>query len=210
MLVPPEINNETWGIAGSIVPAVEMKLVDVPEAGYLSSNSPFPQGEIWVRGGPVSQGYYKNEEQTAEAFTTDGWVKTGDVGEFRGNGSLAIIDRKKNLVKLAQGEYIALEKLESVYKSALYVGNICVFADSLQTRPVAVVLPMEARLLDLAKEMGIQGGFEELCGKDEIKNAVLKSCHEQAKRANFKPVEVLANVFLSPDEWTPQNVSFTI
>ncbi|RHZ70620.1 hypothetical protein Glove_269g28 [Diversispora epigaea] len=205
MLPPSEIGNDTWGIAGSLLPSIEMKLVDAPEAGYLSSNKPNPQGEIWIRGGPVSPGYYKNEQQTKEAFTEDGWFKTGDIGEFLKNGSLSIIDRKKNLVKMAHGEYIALEKLESVYKSALFVGNICVFADSLQTRPVAVILPAEVRILDLAKEMGIEGGFEELCNNAEIKKTILKSCNEQGKKANFKSVEFLADIILAPDEWTSQN-----
>ncbi|CAG8559158.1 8446_t:CDS:2 [Diversispora eburnea] len=205
LLPPSEISRDTWGIIGSLLPSIEMKLVDAPESGYLSSNKPNPQGEIWLRGGPVSPGYYKNEKLTKESFTEDGWFKTGDIGEFLKSGSVSIIDRKKNLVKMAHGEYIAIEKLESVYKSTMFVGNVCIFADSFQARPVAAILPVEARVLDLAKDMRIEGGFEELCKNAEIKKAILTACNEQGKRANFKPVEFLADIILLPDEWTPEN-----
>ena len=125
---------EFWqvGSAGTLGPSCEIKLVDQPELGYLSSNSP-PQGEIWLRGPNIFKGYYKQPDLTREALTSDGWFKTGDIGQFEPDGTLTIIDRVKNLVcgyrgaceahgdllqvKLSNGEYIALDKLESIYKS---------------------------------------------------------------------------------------------
>ena len=95
---------------GDIPSSVEVKLVDFADAGYFAANDP-PQGEIWIRGTPVFSGYFKNDEETKEALTEDGWMKTGDIGEFNKNGHLRIIDRKKNLVKTLNGEYIALEKV---------------------------------------------------------------------------------------------------
>ena len=95
---------------GDIPSSIEIKLVDFHEAGYYASNNP-PQGEIWIRGPPVFQGYFDNEDETKEALTDDGWFKTGDIGEFDKNGHLRMIDRKKNLVKTLNGEYIALEKV---------------------------------------------------------------------------------------------------
>ena len=95
---------------GDIPSSIEVKLVDFLDAGYSTSNNP-PQGEIWIRGPPVFQGYFDNETETKEALTNDGWFKTGDIGEFDKNGHLRIIDRKKNLVKTLNGEYIALEKV---------------------------------------------------------------------------------------------------
>ena len=95
---------------GDLESSIEIKLVDFPDAGYYSTNKP-PQGEIWIRGAPVFEGYFENEEETKEALTSDGWFKTGDIGEFDKNGHLRIIDRKKNLVKTLNGEYIALEKV---------------------------------------------------------------------------------------------------
>ena len=93
---------------GNIPCCAEIKLVDFPEAGYFAKNN---QGEIWIHGPNVTPGYYEDPEQTAEYITSDGWFKTGDIGEFDKNGHLKLIDRKKNLVKTRNGEYIALEKV---------------------------------------------------------------------------------------------------
>lgn len=95
---------------GEIPASVEVKLVDFADAGYYAANDP-PQGEIWIRGGSVTEGYLDLEKETKESFTDDGWFKTGDIGEFDSMGHLRIIDRKKNLVKTLNGEYIALEKV---------------------------------------------------------------------------------------------------
>ena len=95
---------------GEITGSVEIKLVDYADAGYYSSNTP-PQGEVWIRGAAVTEGYLDLEKENEESFTKDGWFKTGDIGEFDWRGDLKIIDRKKNLVKTLNGEYIALEKV---------------------------------------------------------------------------------------------------
>lgn len=101
---------------GGMPACIEIKLVDFVDAGYFSTNNP-PQGEIWIRGGGVTEGYLDNEEENREAYTDDGWFKTGDIGEFDHLGQLKIIDRKKNLVKTQNGEYIALEKVKSTVQS---------------------------------------------------------------------------------------------
>jgi len=95
---------------GELPGSIEMKLVDFEDAGYFASNDP-PQGEIWIRGDSVTEGYLELEKETKESFTDDGWFKTGDIGQFDSQGQLKIIDRKKNLVKMQHGEYIALEKV---------------------------------------------------------------------------------------------------
>lgn len=88
----------------------EVKLVDEPTTGYLTSSSP-PEGEIWLRSHSATDHYYNDEFETAMAFTEDGWFKTGDIGRIDARGAICIIDRKKNLVKTLNGEYIALEKV---------------------------------------------------------------------------------------------------
>jgi long-chain acyl-CoA synthetase len=95
---------------GELPGSIEAKLVDFPDAGYFATNNP-PQGEIWIRGASVAGGYLDLPEETKEAFTDDGWFKTGDIGQFDHKGQIVIIDRKKNLVKTLNGEYIALEKV---------------------------------------------------------------------------------------------------
>lgn len=108
---------------GDIPSSIEIKLVDFSEAGYFAKNKP-PQGEVWIRGPPVFEGYYENEKETQEAITSDGWFKTGDIGEWDQNGHLKIIDRKKNLVKTLNGEYIALEKVCYIPKAHILQTDI--------------------------------------------------------------------------------------
>lgn len=194
---------------GEVAGAVEIKLVDFPDAGYYSTNKP-PQGEVWIRGASVTSGYLDLEKETKESFTDDGWFKTGDIGQFDEAGQLKIIDRKKNLVKTLNGEYIALEKLESVYRSTTVVANICVYAAEDQNKPIAIVVPSEPALKQLAKENGVEGsGLEDLCHKEKVNSAVLKEMQAQGKKAGLQGIEILDGVVLSDEEWTPQNVSLS-
>ncbi|EME79022.1 uncharacterized protein MYCFIDRAFT_198907 [Pseudocercospora fijiensis CIRAD86] len=190
---------------GEIPGSAEVKLVDFPDAGYFSTNNP-PQGEIWIRGASVTSGYLDLEKETKESFTDDGWFKTGDIGEFDSYGQLRIIDRKKNLVKTLNGEYIALEKLESVYRSCSVVGNICVFAQQDKNKPVAIVVPAEPALKQLASDNGVQGhGLEDLCHNEKVNNAVLKAMQDAGKRGGLSGIEIIEGVVLADEEWTPQN-----
>jgi len=84
---------------------------------------------VWIRGPSIAAGYYANEKLTAETFK-NGWLLTGDIGTWNPDGTLSIVDRKKNLVKLSHGEYVALEKLESVYKDSTFVSNVCIRSSS--------------------------------------------------------------------------------
>ncbi|KAG0174848.1 long-chain fatty acid-CoA ligase [Apophysomyces sp. BC1015] len=193
-----------YGPVGAPMPCCEIKLVDVPDANYLSSN-PKPQGEVWVRGPAITKGYWKREDVTKETLTEDCWLQTGDIAEWNENGTLTIIDRKKNLVKLSNGEYIALEKLESIYKSCLFVNNLCVYADSLLSKPVALVVPVESAVRRLAEENAVEEkDWEKLCMDKTVRKAVLNGLLSQGKEAGLKPAELLFDIHLCSEEWTTE------
>ncbi|KAG6853150.1 hypothetical protein C0991_006557 [Blastosporella zonata] len=210
-ILPPELMR--FDSVGVPVPSIEVKLRDVPEAGYLSTNSP-QQGEVCIRGPSVTKGYFKrpdlNEDESV--FTKDGWMRTGDVGQWNADGTLSLIDRIKNLIKLQNGEYIALERLESTYKSCNLVGNICVHASQDAKQPLAIIIPHEVHLRHMiqantngAKAVDASASLADLCNDQRVKDLLLKECNALGKKNGFKPQELLQAVILTPDEWTPES-----
>jgi len=196
---------------GPPLPGMQIKLVDVEEMGYSSNDAPNPRVEVWLWGPNVATlGYYKSPQKTAEDFV-DGWFKTGDVGQWTSDGALEIFDRVKNLVKLSNGEYIALENLESKFRSSPLIDMICVYADSTQPFVVALVVPVRNRLTEWAHEHGIPeaDNFEELCKNRKARDAVLASLVSVGKACKMKSFELPRDVYLCPEEWTPQNGMLT-
>ncbi|KAI1775188.1 acetyl-CoA synthetase-like protein [Hypoxylon cercidicola] len=203
LMSPLEWSSET---IGSMPACIEVKLVDFPDAGYFATNKPNPQGEIWIRGASVMEEYYQNEKETEENIAPGGWFKTGDIGEWDPKGHLKIIDRKKNLVKTLNGEYIALEKLESIYRSAHVVANICVYADQSKAKPIAIIVPAEPALKKLAADNGIQGtSIEELVHDKKLNGIVLRELQGAGRAGGLSGIEIIEGVALSDEEWTPQN-----
>jgi long-chain acyl-CoA synthetase len=195
-----------YGCVGLPFPSVEIKLLDVPEAGYLAANNP-PQGEILVRGSSVTSGYYKRDDLNNDEtiFTKDGWLRTGDVGQWNKDGTLSLIDRIKNLVKLQGGEYIALERLESIYKSCQLVSNICVHAIPDATQPIAIIFPHEGHLRAALPDEDPRTSLGDLCANPKVKAMMLKECNAVGKKNGFKSIEMLQAVVLTADEWTPES-----
>ncbi|KAF3938926.1 hypothetical protein ABW19_dt0200968 [Dactylella cylindrospora] len=190
---------------GAPTGAVEVKLVDYLDAGYSTASNP-PQGEIWIRGPPVAEKYYNNEKETSEAYSEDGWFKTGDVGEWNKDGHLKIIDRKKNLVKTLNGEYIALEKLESVYRACAYVNNICIYADTQQVKPVALIQPHEVNVKKLAHDLGVNtDDLETIAHNPKVQSTVLKDLLAIGRRGGLAGIELIDGVVIAGEEWTPHN-----
>ncbi|BFZ53743.1 long-chain fatty acid-CoA ligase [Savitreella phatthalungensis] len=197
----------TPGSVGAPLACVELKLVDVPEAGYSTKSKP-SQGEVWLRGDSITSGYLNRDDENKEAFE-DGWFKTGDIGEWDNSGLLNLIDRKKNLVKTLNGEYIALEKLESQYRTCDVAQNVCVYASPDEAKPIALVVCNEAPLRRQLKTHGVDesqfSDIEELAKADEVRQVVLHEMHAVGKKANFRGIELISNVVLISEEFTPQN-----
>ncbi|KAF1796730.1 hypothetical protein FB192DRAFT_1403393 [Mucor lusitanicus] len=128
------------GVIGPPSPSIEFRFVDVPDTDYKAEDN---VGELWLRGPSLMRGYFKRPDLTKEAITSDGWFKTGDIARLNKDGTFAITDRAKNLVKLAHGEYIALENLESKYRNSNSIKNICLVADSDKSYIIAVVEPAD-------------------------------------------------------------------
>lgn len=208
-ILPPELMS--YGNVGLPVPCVEIKLLDVPDAGYLSTNNP-PQGEVCIRGPSTIKEYYKRPDLNSDPtiFTSDGWLRTGDVGQWNPNGTLSVIDRIKNLVKLQSGEYIALERLETTYKSCNLVNNICVYGSPNARQPMAIIIPHEAQLRQFIQAQEPDGvdpnaSLHDLCENETVRSLVLNGCNAAGKKSGFKPLELLETVVLTPDEWTPES-----
>lgn len=185
---------------GPVPASLEIKLVSLPELNYDAKATP-PQGEILLRGLPVCKEYYKNPEETEKAFTADGWFRTGDIGEFTDIGHIKVIDRVKNLVKMQGGEYIALEKLEAVYRGSGYVNNLMIYGDGDNPRAIAVVSPNEKPLADLAKSLGVDHAHDH--GDPRVLEAVHKDLIAVGKKQGLTGLEMVVGVVLVEEEWTP-------
>ncbi|KAL0413115.1 UNVERIFIED_CONTAM: Long chain acyl-CoA synthetase 6, peroxisomal [Sesamum radiatum] len=194
------------GHVGSPNPACEIKLVDVPEMNYTSEDRPHPRGEICVRGPIVFQGYFKDEVQTREVIDSEGWLHTGDIGLWLPGGRLKIIDRKKNIFKLAQGEYIAPEKIENVYAKCKFVAQCFVYGDSLNSCLVAVVCVEPDALRQWAASEGIEyEDLGKLCADPRARAAVLAEMDAIGKEAQLRGFEFAKSVTLVPEPFTVEN-----
>ncbi|XP_052402441.1 long-chain-fatty-acid--CoA ligase 1 isoform X2 [Carassius gibelio] len=192
----------TAGHVGAPLPCNFVKLVDVAEMNYFAANG---EGEVCVKGSNVFQGYLKDPERTSEAIDKDGWLHTGDVGKWLPNGTLKIIDRKKHIFKLAQGEYIAPEKIENIYIRSDPVAQVFVHGDSLQACLVGIVVPDPDSLPGWAKKRGIEGSYIEMCKSKELKNAILEDMIRLGKEAGLKSFEQVRDIVLHMEMFSVQN-----
>ncbi|KAJ6232559.1 long-chain-fatty-acid--coa ligase [Anaeramoeba flamelloides] len=189
----------TMGNVGPPAANIEVKLVDVPEMEYYAKNK---QGEIWFRGPCIFKEYYKNEEKTKETLTEDGWLKTGDIGEVNDIGCIAIIDRKKNILKLQQGEYVAPEHLENIFIRCPAIGQCYVYGSSYENSLVAIIVPdFEA--------LGVSLNDEEACKKCAEDPKTRKIIEEQllqiSKKEKIKGFEYIKEFHIESKMFTIEN-----
>lgn len=157
-------------------------------------------GEILVKGPSVTTGYYHNEEATKEAFTEDGYLHTGDIGEITPDGFLKITDRKKEMFKTAGGKYVAPQVIENKLMESTLIAQVMVIGEN-QRFPAALIVPAYEELEKYANHKGISYSSKE----DLIKNEDILSKYDQIisqSMANFGHWEQVKKFKLLPKEWT--------
>ena len=207
---------------GQVLTSVRVALRDWDEGGYRvadRSNAAIgmPRGEILIGGPVVCQGYFNaphmpdpelDAKNTSEFSTINGvrYFHTGDIGQFTSDGQLMIIDRKKDLVKLQQGEYVALSKVENVLKQCPYVGMAMAYADSNHSHCIAVVVVNEAPVKKFAASKSISGeDVAALCANPVVVKEVSDACIAACKSGKLVSFETPKSYILTAEPWTPDN-----
>lgn len=181
----------------------------------VDGNPVWGRGEVYVRGINVSTGYYMMPDKTKMFFDEDGFFHTGDIGQYASDGSLQIVDRKKNLVKLKGGEYVALERMEMAYGESVYVdavaGGIMCHADGEMDRPMGIMQVNEVEAKKWAKANGKESlSFDELIQDADFYQEVLDDMKKQhSATKGLSHLEKLAALALIQSPWTPENNCLT-
>lgn len=205
------------GNCGGVCMCNEACLLSVPDMEYTVDDKPYPRGELLLRGPNIFKEYYKNPEETKKSFTEDGWFKTGDIATVDELGRFSIIDRRKNVLKLAQGEYVSPEKIEGMYLSACnYLAQGFVHGDSLQTSLVAIFgvqpdifAPWASKILGKSiKETDVEA-IKAACKHEKVKAAVHKDLDKVGRKNKFAGYERVKAFDLSVEPFTIDNEVLT-
>ncbi len=230
-------NDFTNDSAGGPIKTCMIKLEDVTEMNYHSKTElngmQSPTGEICIKGSILFKGYFRNEKATKESIDDEGWFHTGDIGRLLPvNNGLKIIDRRKEIFKLSQGEYIAPGKLESAYGKSKFVLSIFVYGNSYKSYLIAVIVPNKENVLEFLKTIGeIEKNvknFDEVIGannsdNEQNKSSTLKKLFENkllinaikedldniAKGNGFNSLEKIAKLILTEKEFLISNGCLT-
>jgi len=203
------------------------RLADWAEGNYLNSDKDkpeigMPRGEVLIGGPGVSLGYYISaskpnaelQKKNAEDWVTiDGvrFFRTGDIGQVSSNGTLQIIDRKKDLWKGPNGEYVALAKVEQALTLCEYVSLPMCYGRTGADFPVALICPQKRRIEALAAELGIAdaGDFAVLCANEQIVQRVGEACRAVCREKKLVEFEIPKKFALIPELWTSENDMLT-
>ena len=189
-----------------------IKLESWEEGGYGVNDTYGPRGEVIINAKTLSKGYYncKDEASNASFFTDpngERWFKTGDIAHLNPvTGSMKIIDRRKDLVKLQMGEYVSLSKVESEIKIHPLVDTVCVYADPTKTATVALIVPDTGKLFELKDQLKIseQETKEQLCKNPILIDFVLKDIATYVSR-RLENFEIPKGIKLVTEVWTPDS-----
>ena len=172
-------------------PVIDYKLADVPDLGYFHTDQPHPRGELLVKSYDLFPGYYKRSEVTAEVFDPDGYYRTGDIMAEVGPDQLMYLDRRNNVLKLSQGEFVTVSKLEAVFGDSPLVRQIYVYGNSARAYLLAVIVPTDAALSrhDVAS----------------LKPLIADSLQNVAKAAGLQPYEIPRDFLVETTPFTLEN-----
>lgn len=170
---------------------IDYKLVDVPELGYFGTDQPYPRGELLVKTQTMFPGYYQRPDVTAEVFDPDGFYRTGDIMAKVGPDQFVYLDRRNNVLKLSQGEFIAVSKLEAVFGDSPLVRQIFIYGNSARAYPLAVVVPSG----DALSRHGIEN----------LKPVISESLQEVARAAGLQSYEIPRDFIIETTPFTLEN-----
>jgi long-chain acyl-CoA synthetase len=161
-------------------------------------------GEITVKGPTVTQGYYKDEKQTKDAFTEDGYFRTGDIGMLDKDNFLFITDRKKEMFKTSGGKYVAPQVIENLAKASQFIEQIMVVGDG-EKMPTALVQPDFEFSKSWASKNNLNIGSspEEIASSKELKAEIEKEISKI--NAHLGKWEQVKKIELTPEIWTEDN-----
>lgn len=172
-------------------PVIDYKLADVPDLGYFATDRPYPRGELLLKTENMFPGYYKRPETTAEVFDADGYYRTGDVVAEIAPNKVVYVDRRNNVLKLAQGEFVTVAKLEAVFGNSPLVKQIYVYGNSAHPYLLAVIVPSDEA--------------QERFRADELKGRLADSLQAVAKEAGLQSYEVPRDFLIETTPFTLEN-----
>jgi fatty acid CoA ligase FadD9 len=149
-------------------PVVDYKLADVPDLGYFRTDQPYPRGELLLKTTTMFPGYYQRPETTAEMFDEDGFYRTGDVVAEIEPDRLVYVDRRNNVLKLAQGEFVTVAKLEAVYSTSPLIRQIFVYGSSERAYLLAVIVPTEEALAAANPKAALSESLQRIARQAEL------------------------------------------
>ncbi|CAF3393097.1 unnamed protein product [Rotaria socialis] len=197
------VNDFEAGATGIPTPLNYLKLVDVPEKNYYAKDG---VGEICLKSPAVFKGYLKDEAKTREAIDEQGWLHTGDIGRWTPHKTMQIVDRKKNMYKLSQGEYVAPEKIEDVYSRSRFIAQVFVHGDSLESVLVAVVLLNDEYIKQWATNEGL--AVQETLSSEmekKLKQVVLDDMVREGKKRGLMSFEQVRAIEFIKEPFTIEN-----
>lgn len=159
-------------------PVSDYKIVNVPELSYFTSDMPYPRGELRIKTKSIIPGYYNRPDLNAELFDDDGYYITGDIVEETGHQHLQFLDRRKNVIKLSQGEFVTLSNLEVIFSASPFIRQIFIYAKSEWSNLLAVIVPTAEILTKYASD------------DRELKRLLRESIRLIAKNHSLRPYEV--------------------